>query len=104
MSLTGRTRTQLRNDTVSRLKAAVTAAGNNVFGGRTVPLGVDTLPAITVHIEDEVGQRATPGLWPSEYLRDMSVKLILYATGTDDEAADDAVDPADRQRHARADW
>lgn len=91
MSLTGRSRKQLRDDTIARIKAAATAAGSKVYGGRSTAHDVATLPVIDVYISGETALRRTY-VRPPEFEREMEVLLHCLVTGSTDAAVDDALD------------
>ena len=91
MALTGRSRKQLRDDTIAVLKAASTDAGNSVFAGRTTGYAENALPAISLYLDAETGARRDVGR-PSFWLRRMRMTIACEVSGSTDTAVDDACD------------
>jgi hypothetical protein len=91
MGLTGRSRKQLRDDTVARIKAASTAAGNRVYPGQSTALALGELPAVALYVDAETLTRLTEAR-PPEFARQQIIKLLLSVSASTDVLADDAVD------------
>jgi hypothetical protein len=87
----GRSRKELRDDTVARIIAAGTAAGSRVYPAQSVGFGDDELPAIALYVDSETMTRLTQAR-PPEFARMQVVKILISASAATDSTADDACD------------
>lgn len=82
-------RTRLRKDVVARLKAANTAAGDNIFKSRATDIPLAQLPAISVYTLSEVGDGV--GNHTPQFNTNLTLQLDVVITATEDDW-DDVLD------------
>ncbi len=77
-------RTQIRAALIAALKAAGTAAGNNVFDSRVLPLQASELPALSVSTGDETSAPITGGAPANTMDRAVAITVTAHLYSTDD--------------------